>query len=319
MPQANKTDSPSSAKPIISRLVDFAPGAPDDFTGTWTRLRIAPWKYPNSASGKYMTFLLIDIEPDEDSGFEPFTQPYTMGFLPRTESMNSGTMPSNDGETPTLDLDLARELGAGDASLSDEEVEQYSGSTWCGGKPGQNLNWWELAESLSRSGMTYDEFPSDVTGFEGLRCHMNRMPSKNQGKKKEGEEAKEFKILKVTEIIARPGDKKGKSGASNKPAASKPATSSASASTSSNGTGSLEDRVREEVLALLSSGTLKFNDNGQISKKLIQGKVVSKFKGKEQTLSLKIVNDDKFHEESADQGLYLYDVDEGMITPLEAE
>lgn len=315
MPQPQK-NSNANTKPV-SRLVDFAPGQPDDFDCEWKRLRLAPWKYPNSKSGKYMTFLLIDIEPDPDSGFEPFTAPYTFGFLNRT-------MPSNDGETPLLDEDRAKELAAeGNDSLDQSEIEQFEGTTFCGAKPAPFLDWPELADSIQTCGMSYEEFPEgDFSGFEGMKCHMNRLPVKNQSQKKStgaNAQQNEWKVLKVTEIHAKPGEKSSK-GKTNANKATTKVNGSASSSANSS---DLESRVRDVLVEALRNGSIKVDEKTGTVKKdsaILRGKVTTQGKfNKDGQLkpTVEILNSDAFHEKNAEEGLYLYDSETGEITPLE--
>lgn len=315
MPQANQANS---GQPKPSKMTAFSSGKPDNFDGTITGAVLAPWKYPNA---KWTScYALLEITPDEDSDLEKFVEPYDFANLPFT-------LPSNDGETPTIDKDFARSLAAGDDALGEGEHEQYQGTDYVGSGPTQNKQWYVFVKSLEKLGWALADQPNSIDGYIGLRAHFDRLaPTADvQKPKKSADPTKEpFKILQCTEIYSKPGEKGSSKG---KSSSSSSTTSAGKATTKVNGSASasssdLESRVRDVLVEALRTGAIKLDDSGSVKKDsaILRGKVTTlgKFnKDGQLKPTVNLLNDDAFHEANAEMGLYLYDSETGEITPLE--
>lgn len=167
-------------------------GLPDDFDGTITNVAFVSWDY-NETIDTPVLALRVDIEPDEDSDEENFSQHYSAGDM-------KYFVPSDDGKE-------ALPVGKRDALSNSSNAAQFITAL---------LN----AEGFAELGR---EIGTSVDAFEGIRCHFDRVdqPKRSGIVNAEGERRKQ--ILVVTEVHEEAGAKPTKKKAAKKAPAKKKA------------------------------------------------------------------------------------------------
>ena len=165
-------------------------GLPDDFDGTITNVAFVSWDY-NETIDTPVLALRVDIEPDEDSDEENFSQHYSAGDM-------KYFVPSDDGKE-------ALPVGKRDALSNSSNAAQFITAL---------LN----AEGFAELGR---EIGTSVDAFEGIRCHFDRVdqPKRSGIVNAEGERRKQ--ILVVTEVHEEAGAKPTKKKAAKKAPAKK--------------------------------------------------------------------------------------------------
>ena len=219
------------------------------------------------------------------------------------------------GGAPALKIDMKDEDG--------EEHEQYysmgSANDWSPSMDGKQLisvgsasgirassNGGILLKSLVDSGFPKDQIGDDITVFEGLQCHVIRVPApKRPGiKKKEREDGRDFgpdTILIVDEIIAMPGEKKKPKGAPGKDKAKAKGKTKEEAPAASEG---LITKAQEAVLELVL-------EHGEVTKKKLPTLVFASMKDDtDRNAIAKLVFQDDFLE----GGEWEYDGDSGILS-----
>lgn len=219
---------------------EFASGLPDNFVGTIKRSRYKPWHFPKSTTNKYMLFAGWTIEPDEDSGYKPFTENYRAGFL-------NSTWPTNDGIEPAgANREAYALLATGQESIAEEDLAEFEGVYAMGQNPGKNTEWAQCLRALLLCG--YELTGVNLDQFEGLRCRFNRVTSENQPPETEGQPKREFKVLVPTEIVEDTRQKSAKKTTTTvKPSAAKSTASSTAKPTAKPATAATSDGFDEEV------------------------------------------------------------------------
>jgi hypothetical protein len=122
--------------------------------------------------------------------------------------------------------------------------------------------------SLVNSGFPENQIGSDVSVFEGTRCHVNRQPQPKRAGLKVGDDEKKKDVLIVTKIHSLPGEKaKGKKLTGK--VAKVAEQVAAGAGTGVDANGAVHDKAVETMLAILASkgGTIK---KGQIAQAAFQ-------------------------------------------------
>jgi hypothetical protein len=257
-------------------------GLADDFDGTIKQARLVPWDYDGNLD-HHILAVRLDIEPDEDQDQEPFSQHYSAGELDHF-------VPSLDGETPT--------------DLESEDEEDWEGVYALRVGRRQQLNnssnWAHWVGATIDAGFPVEELEADVSCFEGLYGHWNRIPQrKRSGIVVEEEGGRQRMILVLTEIHEKAKPKVGKSKAKDKSATKGKAAAKPVAD-------DLDERLSEVVL-----GALADND-GTLPKTKLPGVVIKAFDGKEKAAAIKRVADVKFL--GADDAAWTFDADEGVLT-----
>jgi hypothetical protein len=247
---------------------------PDGFIGEVTKARFVPWNY----QGKSKTVLgaAILITPDEESGFEPFTQYYSAGNIEQFQ-------PSNDGMEPVADPT--------DWSGTPDDLEDYEGvyALPVGQKdqlPGGS-NWGHFLESLHECGMSYEDMDADITFLEGVRGRFDRVPQRERkgivsAPVEEGQKTFQKTILVITQL-----EKAAKAAGKGKAAAAK---TNAKAAANGAGDEDFNERVHDAIVAALNAadGTLG-------KKKVAQLFLRSKdFDSAEKQAAVALLNDEDF-------------------------
>ncbi len=260
----------SSSTPSVRLTASLLPenfiqgGLPSKFEATIRRARFAPWNYMGKRDN-YSLAVLIDFEPDEDSGLKPFTQFYSAGDLHRL-------VPTLDGKTPAgATLEEYKILAEGpDEPLSDDEFENFLGYEALPIKPDQkdqtknekqithntNIAFF-IAKALDAK-FPVNKVDNDIRFLEGCRGHFVRIdgPDREGLKKKGGgseNSQNDGKILVMTDFYGFENEKGGKgevkSSMTTTTAMKKSASSSSSSTPASkrSSTPAVEDLEEEEV------------------------------------------------------------------------
>lgn len=238
---------------------DFSTGRPDKFIGTPRKVVAYPYKGRNSKDGKWYLNIGVYIEPEEGSGYEPFWEPYSGGFL------NSG-WPSKDNKTTagaTVEEYTALSNGKGEPEkpCQDEKGNILVDSPYVGeyvlGSLVKGRTWEQFGTALKDSdtkGVVDFSRPGYLGFAVGIKCRFDRVPQKGD---------KEFKTLVPTEIISASGAGEGK----------KPQGASTGGATSS--TKDFEAAVKAEIVSFL-----KTQDGGKAKKGVLVSKVSNLMKEK---------------------------------------
>ena len=251
-------------------------GLADDFDGEITKARFVPWNYAG-AMESYVLAAAVTIKPDEESGFEEFTQYYSAGNLEHF-------VPSEDGSEP-VDLE----------GWDEEDIEDVEGIyAFQVGRREQLSNSSNFADFISKLvAAGYDAaIEANIDFLEGVSGHFNRVPQrKRSGIVNTDDEDRQKTILVLTEVVevqaaAKP---KGRGKAKGKPAAAD----------------GLADEVSEAIVAAISDA------DGELPKRKLAGVIIKAFKGsKSKSAAVKMASDTSFLAES---DLWTYDEDEGVL------
>lgn len=246
---------------------EFATGFPDKFNGVIDLILSYPYVGKQSATGKHFLWVGVRMTPDEDSGYEEFTEKYFAGYL------NKG-VPSKDDETPAGgDDQFYIALSKGEESLDkpcigdDGHVikDHPNVGRYIIGQPDKKLNWHQFLVALREAdekGLIDWNLPQyDLARFQGLKCRFDRVPQEDSGRgpKKEGD--KSFLVLVPTTVY---GFEKTAKGTGASASSSKKATTAQKEESSDS---SLGDRIVPEILKAL--GAAKGN-------KLLKGELMAK-------------------------------------------
>lgn len=310
--KATKTTTSSSKVAMMRPDAMSSAGLADDFDGLITQARLLPWNYPTDAKPEgsidhHILGVRISITPDEDSGFQPFTQVYSAGELEHF-------VPSMDGETP-VDLD------------GDDESEMEGVYALRVGKK-ENLNnssnWAHFLTALHDASFPLEEMDADVRFLEGLYGHFNRVPQKKrsgivgQGQSSGGEQ-RQREILVVTEIKERRDLSKAAKSTSAKTGAGKAkgaGTSKATATATAADNGSTD--LDETLIAAIVAAAQKADENVLPKSKLSSIAIKAFAAGGDKTKAVKRVSDAGFLESLAEVGI-IYDAEESTLTYVETE
>lgn len=257
---------------------DYVSGMADDFTGTITKVRYVPWHYPGK--DKYMLFGAVTIQPDEESGFQEFTEHYQAGWFNSNLPSNSGPEIPEDEREPAgaTDYDFWMALAEGTDSIPEGEEENYEGLYVIGRGLGKETDWAQFGRSIAEAGFKGPWGP--ISCLEGLTCHFNRLPqtdskgnARKSNVKSEGGDQRQYTVLVPTEVI-------GAAAAGKSTSASKPATSTAakpaSSSTATSSSAAADQNGFDERLALMIVGAVD-EAGGRIAKAKLYAKIGDAF------------------------------------------
>lgn len=280
-----------------SKAVSFNPddlvqaGLADDFDGEITEVRYVPWDYEGHLD-HHILAARVTIVPDEDSGFDEFTQHYSAGDL-------QYFLPSVDGENP-VDLEAEdEEEMAGRFVVPVGRRESLANSS----------NWAQFVIAAVEAGFDKDSITSDAATFEGTRGHFNRVAQQKRSgiQVEEGGDSKRREILVLTEVEATKVKKKGK--AAPKKAAKPKAKAKAKPKASKaddDGDDDLDERLSGVVLEALAEA-----DDMTLSKAKLPALVIKAFDGAEKAAAVKRVSTPDFLESN---DAWTFDADEGTLT-----
>ena len=251
-------------------------GLADDFDGEIVKARFVPWNYGGNMDS-YVLAASVTIEPDEESGFDTFTQFYSAGDL-------EFFVPSVDGSEP-VDLE----------EWDEDDIEDVEGIyAFQVGRREQLSNSSNFADFISKLvAAGYDaNIEANIDFLEGISGHFNRVPQrKRSGIVSTDSEDRQRTILVLTEIAEVKAA--SKRGAAKK---GKAATNSA---------GELSDGVSEAIVEAISAA------DGELAKRKLAGVIIKAFKGsKSKSQAVKMASDTSF---LADSDLWTYDADEGVL------
>lgn len=279
-----------------SNAVSFNPetfvsaGLADDFDGEIVEVRYVPFDYDGKLD-HHILAARVTIQPDEESGFDEFTQHYSAGDL-------AFFAPSKDGDDPV--------------DLNNDEGEDLEGTFVV--KVGRrealanSSNWGQFCIALMEAGLPGSAMLNDVSILEGLRAHWNRIPQAKRsgvGVAQPGERPKE--ILVITEVLEIPGQSAGKRKSASKgrgKAASKANGSTTTAAASVSDNGSLDDQLSELVVTALA------DSEGELPKSKLASLAMQAFDGKEKAQAIKRVTSQEF---LAAGESWEFDADEGVL------
>lgn len=189
-------------------LDEFSTGRPDKFIGTWVKALAYPFKGRKSTDNKYFLSIGVFIVPDEDSGYEPFWEPYSGGFLNEVVPSKDGKSPAGASDDDYLALGNGTTPEGLDVPVQDEKGNVIEDAPYVGeyilGQCRSNRSWNQAYICLKDSdtkGILDLNRPGFLGFANGLRCRFDRVPQTND---------KEFKVLVVSEILGK-GDVKAKS------------------------------------------------------------------------------------------------------------
>lgn len=203
----------------MGKLVSFNPetfvsaGLADDFDGEITEVRYVQWDY-NGSIAKPVLAARVTIVPDEESGYDEFTQHYSAGDL-------QFFVPTDDGE---------------------DEAEEGVSLMQTGHRPAlsRSSNWAQFMIALGEAGYAVEGAATDVSTMEGIRAHFNRIPQQRRGGIQNADgEGRPKEILVVTEVLEAPSASTSKRSGKSK------------GSSAANGSGELDERIVEVVVAAL--------------------------------------------------------------------
>ena len=251
-------------------------GLADDFDGEITKARFVPWNYAGSRES-YSLAAAITIQPDEESGFEEFTQYYSAGNLEHF-------VPSVDGSEP-VDLE----------GWDEEDLEDVEGIyAYQVGRREQLSNSSNFADFVSKLvAAGYDaNIEANIDFLEGVSGHFNRVPQrKRSGIVSTDSEDRQKTILVLTEVAEVKAASKSKSKARGKAA--------------TNSAGELSEDVSTAIVAAISDA------DGELPKRKLAGVIIKAFKGsKSKSQAVKMASNTDFLAES---DLWTYDADEGVL------
>jgi len=237
-------ETASRFEPASNNPDDFSTGRADKFIGTISSALAYPYKGKNSKDNKFFLNIGLGFIPDEDSGFDPFTEAYSGGFLNQAVPSKDNRVPAGASDDEYIALSNGKTEGL-DKPCLDDHFNVIPSCPYVGGyilgKMSKGRSWEQfliaLRDSDTKNVIDWGK-PGDLSFLVGLKCRFDRVPQTGSGAKKEG--AQEFKVLVPTEIISV-GNATGKG-----------AASSASAQ-SANGSGSLAERIVTEILNQLRS------------------------------------------------------------------
>lgn len=276
-------------------------GLANDFDGLITEVRLVPWNYPTEAKPEgsidhHILAVRVAITPDEDSGFEPFTQHYSAGELEHF-------VPSMDGENP-VDLE------------SDDESEMEGVYALKVGKK-DNLNntsnWAHFLTALHDAGFPLEEMEADVRFLEGLYAHFNRVEQRKRSgiTSQAGTSDRKREILVVTEVKERRDLSKAAKSAAKKGGASK---SAAASKATDNGTEEMDNVL---VAAIIKAA--KAADENTLQKSKLSSIAIKAFAaGGDKTKAVKRVGEASFLEGLSEYGV-IYDSEEATLIYIESE
>jgi len=256
-------------------------GLADDFDGQITEARVVPWDYDGKLDHDILAVRLT-IEPDEDSGFEEFTQHYSAGDL-------EYFVPSMDGKSP-VDLDA-------DDKADMEGV--YAFPTGAREQLNNNSNWADFLFKLRDAEFPPDDMDADVRFVEGLAGHFNRVPQQKRSGivRPSGDgDTRQKTILVVTEISeAKPKTRKKRT--------SKKSSKSTTKSTPKVDS-DLDDRIEEVILEALVEAE-------ELPKAKLPGLVIKVFAGAEKAKAVKRAASVEYLNS---REAWEFDEDEGVLT-----
>lgn len=277
-----------------NRAVSFNPddlvqaGLADDFDGEITEVRYVPWDYDGHLD-HHILAARVSILPDEDSGFDEFTQHYSAGDL-------QFFLPSVDGENPVdLEADDEDDM-AGRFVVPVGRRESLANSS----------NWAAFVIAAVEAGFPKDQISSDAGVFEGISGHFNRVPQqKRSGIQVDGEgDNRRREILVLTEVEEVKAKKATKKKAKKK---ASPKKSTKKADDDDAGEGDdLAERLTGVVVEALAEA-----EDMTLSKAKLPSIVIKQFDGAEKAKAVKLVSDAAFLESG--EG-WEYDADEGTLT-----
>lgn len=276
-------------------------GLADDFNGLVTKARLVPWNYGGSID-HYILAVAVTIKPDEDSGFDEFTQYYSAGEL-------DFFAPSMDGENP-VDIDSW--------SGNDEDIEEVEGVYAL--KVGQraqlnnNSNYAHLLGALVDAGVDQDTMTTDIRWMEGIYGHWNRVPQKKRSgiqvqPAADGKEQRERTLLVLTELLEAPTEKASAKAGKKTTTAAKPAAAKkgAAAKAETNGGGDIDSKLEEAIVAALS----ELEEGESLTRKQVNQIALKNFTGKEKALAVSRAGEEDFYE-NAEQ--LVYDDEDGSVS-----
>jgi hypothetical protein len=271
----------------------FAAGQPDKFIGTVVSCLAYPYVGQESTDNKHYGFVGWRIIPDEDTGFDEFTQSY-FGFY-----LNRG-FPSKDGRTPagaTAEDFIA--LGAGkspglDRSCLDanrhvipdhENVGPYLihpiGSKGPFILKGQVDQLYEAVRECDDKGQLKPNGRLDYVVGARFRFDLLKDESPKAKKRDDGSDQM---ILKPTQLVSLPSETGiGKSAAKSLAGKSSAKAGASTSTASSNGGGDLDAQISAEILTFLgevggsaNTATLMAKVSSRLAKKgLNKGEVMA--------------------------------------------
>lgn len=235
----------------------FAAGAPDKFVGVIKSALAYP--YVGKDKANYYGYVGIRIVPDQESGFEEFTQSY---FAMNFTGSNPG-WPSKDGKTIAGgNVEQYSALGNGKGNLDDGPClddhrhvipTHPNVGKFVLGRFAKFMSFQQFCDALRDCDTKGKVDRRPETGLDflvGLKCRFDRVPqSQKEGvvataKKPEDKDKPEFKTLVPTELVSVGNPVTG--------GASADASSSSSAAPAgANGAGNLDEAIVTEILAQL--------------------------------------------------------------------
>ncbi len=263
-------------------------GLGDDFDGEIVKARFVPWNY-NGNREEYSLAMMVEFEPDDESGVEAFTEYYSSGDL-------QYFLPSEDGEEP-IDFD-----GWDQEDLTEVEGP-FAKKVGKRDSLNNNTNMAHFMRSLVDSGSGV-ALEADLRVMEGIKGHFNRVPQQKRSGiiNTEDEESGGFQrtILLMTEFESDPSSKPAKG---RKKAASKAAAASKSADVDED----LSDDVSVAILEAVSGA-----GGDGLAKRKLPGVIVQACKGdKRKRDAVKLASDLAF---LGGSDLWDYDADEAVLT-----
>lgn len=233
--------APSKPSRAISWRADnlVSAGLADDFVGTITNPRFAPYNYQGKRDHYVLAFGL-DIVPDEDSGFDPFTQWYSCG-----DKSLEQFRPSKDGDEP-LDVESWDGSEATIGDVSGPFVVPTGTKT----QMNASSNHAHLMEVLLQLLPDFDGV--DASELDNKRFRFNRLPQKVRkgliNAPQEGQQRRNNDILLPTEYLGEATSKPAaaKKGATAAKAAPK-AAKAAPAAAASNGDFDLDKAIEDAI------------------------------------------------------------------------
>lgn len=265
----------------------FAAGQPDKFIGTVVSVLAYPYVGQESKDNKHYGFVGWRIVPDEDSGFEEFTQSYLGFYLNRGVPSKDGQSPAgatdddyealSKGKSPGLDspcLDEQRHVKPDHDNVGPYVLGQFI-------KHGPVDQLYEAVTECDTKGQLKPNGRLDFVAGARFRFDLLKDESPKAKKRDDGSDQM---ILKPTQLVSLPNETGAGTGKSTGKSSGKPsAKDSAASASTSNGGGDLDSQISAEILTFLgevggsaNTATLMAKVSSRLAKKgLNKGEVMA--------------------------------------------
>lgn len=280
-------------------------GLPDDFNGVITKARAVPFDYNGQAADDPSLAIAITITPDEDSGFNEFTQMYSVSKL-------SHFGPSNDGEE-LVDLD------------SDDPTDHEGVFIIPRGDRtalAQGSNYALFLSALAKAEFPADQFSADVRFLEGIHAHFSRQEMKKRSgliieEERADGKKRDNRLLVITELLEAAEAPKPAKGAkvaaaqAAAPAKTKGKPAPVEEEADDDAGSPYDEKLTEIIVAALGAA-----EEGSITKGSLTKLVMKKggFGPKDQPSAIKRAQDPEFL--NSDEAPWVFDEDDNTLTAI---